>query len=174
MRKRIVLIAFTSIAVLSLFVVLYDQFKPKTNALARTATTTDNVIATSQSFSDVSNYFKTNPGTHVLFVRDSSSDSDYVVDNLLSPLAHEHDVRPTPNIVSVDMSETKDLSVTRLKSTLGIEKYPAFVLVTTNNEKNSFSVDSVIEYDKKKPFSVTDLRKWFFDNKLWTGPYGDN
>ena len=113
MRKRIVLIAFTSIAVLSLFVVLYDQFKPKTNALARTATTTDNVIATSQSFSDVSNYFKTNPGTHVLFVRDSSSDSDYVVDNLLSPLAHEHDVRPTPNTVSVDMSETKDLSVTR-------------------------------------------------------------
>lgn len=33
MRKRIILIAFTAVALVSLFVVLYDQFKPKTSAL---------------------------------------------------------------------------------------------------------------------------------------------
>ncbi|WP_228410233.1 hypothetical protein [Erysipelothrix piscisicarius] len=82
MRKRIILIAFTAVALVSLFVVLYDQFKPKTSAL--TLSTGMPKSETVIKLNEIQSFLNDNPGQHVFLLKDGNSDSDYVEDALLA------------------------------------------------------------------------------------------
>lgn len=168
MRKRIILIAFTAVALVSLFVVLYDQFKPKTSALTLRAGMPES--ETVIKLNEIQTFLNDNPGQHVFLLKDGDSDSDYVEDALLAPLTTEQEVRPTPEIISIDMSEAQNISVTRLKQLLGVEKYPAFVVIEAKKDK--VDVKSTLVFKQDNPFTSDDLKTWFFDNGLWTGPYG--
>ncbi len=167
MRKRIILIAFTAVALVSLFVVLYDQFKPKTSALTLRA---DMPKSETVKLNEIQTFLNDNPGQHVFLLKDGDADSDYVEEALLAPLTTEQVVRPTPDIISVDMSEAQNISVTRLKQLLGVEKYPAFVVIEA--KKDSVEVKSTLVFKQDNPFTSDDLKTWFFENGLWTGPYG--
>ncbi|QIK70119.1 hypothetical protein G7062_07390 [Erysipelothrix sp. HDW6C] len=171
MRKRILFIAFTAVALVATFVVLYRQFGSETVAMSRTVDTVDSVITHSIKLSEISEFAKENPGEHVFLLRDGNADSDYVIDTVLTPLAMEQAERPTPNIVSVDMTSSQEMTVTRLKNMFSVDSYPAFIYASYDTSKNTLVTKSSISFDTNKPMTSDELRTWFFNNKLWTGPY---
>ena len=171
MAKKIILVAFTAFAIVAIFIGLYNQFSSQTVAITRTVDTVDSVISTSISIDDISKYSKENPGNHVFLIRDGKSDSDYVINSILTPLAKEQEKRPTPEIVSIDISSAENMTGTRLKNLFGVDSYPAFVYANFDTTKNQLNVESSISFNSKKPMTVDELRTWFFNNKLWTGLY---
>lgn len=173
MRKRILLLAGLAVVLVATFVLLHRQFSNTTVAMTRSVETVDSVITHSIKYSELSEFTTNNPGDHVFFIRDAKTDSDYIIDTLLAPLSKEQDTKTIPDIVSVDVTDTKDLTVTRLKNMFGVESYPAIIIANYDSTKNTLNVKSSIVYDVKAPFTIDTLRAWFFNNGLWSGPYNE-
>ena len=173
MRKRILLIAGLVVVLAGTFVLLHKQFSSTTIAMGRSVDTVDSVITHSIKYSELADFSANNPGDHVFLIRDANTDSDYIIETLLTPLSKEHDVKTIPSIVSVDLSDAKDLTVTRLKNMFGVESYPAIILANFDSTKNTLNVKNSIVYDAQSPFTIDSLRAWFFNNNLWSGPYNE-
>lgn len=167
MRKRILLSVLSVVIFASLFLVMYEKFSASTKAMERTAF--NSVFSENISIEYLSDYLKDNPKDHVLFIKDNSQDSTYVLDTILTPLANEQKEQTLPEIVIVDIPEDTQISVTRLKSILNIERYPAFIYL---EKDGNFADAKKIEFDASQPLKADDLKTWFFENGLWNGPYG--
>ncbi|WP_228410232.1 hypothetical protein [Erysipelothrix piscisicarius] len=68
------------------------------------------------------------------------------------PLTTEQEVRPTPEITTIDMSDAQNISVTRLKQLLGVEKYPAFVVIEAKKDK--VDVKSTLVFKQDNPLQA--------------------
>ncbi|CAM3580118.1 hypothetical protein ERUR111494_00995 [Erysipelothrix urinaevulpis] len=172
MQKRLLkhILYFSAAAVLVgfLFIVLHDKFQTKTVALE--SRNIDQVMSEQIDVDYLSDYLKDHEDDLVLLIKDDSQDSEYVIQTILSPLANEQEEQALPQIVEVNVPKDSDISVTRLKTILEIERYPAFVHLSSTGE--SYKIISTKVYDPQKPFTSTELKTWFFENNLWSGPYG--
>lgn len=168
MRKRILISALSLFVFISAFIMLYHKFDSKADALE--PRTIDKVITDNIDITELKNHLKEHQVDHVLFIQDGSQDAQYVYESILTPLANEQEEQALPKILVVEIPKESQISVTRLENMLGIKRYPAFVYVRPN--KGSYKIVSTIEYDAKKPFTADELKTWFFENNLWSGPYG--
>lgn len=161
------------------FVYLYNQFKPSPSNLASVS---ESVIVNTIPFAEAISYIDNAESDIVLFIRDFQTDSNYIADSLLLSLDQEQNEQQLPEITVVDMSGYEDISVTRLKDVFGIERYPAFVyihksesLMTTSDQQQptteSLTAMSSIVFYSDNPFTSEQLKTWFFNNNLWSGPY---
>lgn len=104
---------------------------------------------------------------------DDQADSNYLLNNLIASIATENQGTALPKIVVVDLTDEKDMTVTRLKLQFGVETYPAIINGTYDSKLNIVNNTSSLIYNSKAPLTQQVVKKWFFDNKLWNGPFND-
>lgn len=146
-------------------VYLYFYFSPKAvenePTLAKSAS-----LTYSEFLKNVDAYH----GEFLLYVKNSKDDNSYLESNLLGALLNEN---PNDNvsvdIITLDTSLEKDLTVTRLKDRLSIENTPGFVHVSIENGK--INVKNTLPYYHEEPFTKNDLKDWLFNEDIWSGPY---
>lgn len=186
MNKRILIIVLVAIIGITAYTLLHKQFN-KTNEVSpialsevRAQDLTDEFSVEAMdtgayiAYENVSSELKTKSGKQLLFVGNDTSDTTYIESSILFPLLNEFEAPLNLDIIYVDMSESKEVSVVNLQKSLNIEVTPSFVLVDANAEKKSYNVVSTLSFDSDEPFTIDELRTWFFDNGIWTGPYGKN
>lgn len=171
MRKRILIIVTLVAVFVASFVILYKQFSNETNAMTRTVYTAETVIKKTITLDELPQFSKDNPGKHVFFLTDNDTDSTYIIDSILTPLSVEQPERPTPDIIAIDLTESSNITVTRLKNTFGVDTYPAFINASYDETKNTLETSGRITHSSKAPITAKNLKAWFFNNDLWNGPY---
>lgn len=186
MNKPILIIVLVAIVGISAYTLLHKQFN-KTVEVSPVAPSDARFVQNIDEFSiedldlgayisykDVASELKTMSGKQLLFVGNDSSDTSYIEGSILFPLLNEFETPLNLDIIYVDMSGSEDVSVVNLQKVLNIEVTPSFVLVDANEKKKSYEVVSKLSFVSDEPFTVDELRTWFFDNGIWTGPYGKN
>ncbi len=169
MRKRILVSLLSLFVFVSAFMVLYRRFDSTADALEPRII--DTVVKDQVDIQNLKEHLEDHQVDHVLFIHDYSQDAEYVYESLLTPLANEQDEQALPEILVVNIPEDTQISVTRLNKILGVKRYPAFVYLSVD-QKGAYEIVSSLEYDSEKPFTVDELKTWFFENDLWSGPYG--
>lgn len=167
--KRFVFFTVSIFLVGFLFLFLHKRFQTKTVALAPRSV--DQVFVERVNVEQLPDYLNNQKDDLVLLIKDESQDSDYLIESILTPLANEQEEQPLPEITKIIINEDSDISVTRLKKLLDIDRYPAFVYLNLDEDEN-YQIENTKEYDPQEPFSSDDLKTWFFNNDLWEGPYG--
>lgn len=154
------------------FALLHHYFgTDKVQALTLKTVTTENI--TFIKYKDIQEYTNTNPDSNVFIVADDKSDSNYLLNNLIASIATENDGKALPKIVVVDLSEEKDITVTRLKLQFGVETYPAIIKGSYDSKLNVVTTEASLIYNAKNPLTQQLVKEWFFNNDLWHGPYND-
>lgn len=154
------------------FVLLHNYFgSDKVQALTLKTATTENI--TFINYQNIQEYTENNPGSNVFILADDQADSNYLLNNLIASIATENQGTALPKIVVVDLTDEKDMTVTRLKLQFGVETYPAIINGTYDSKLNIVKNTSSLIYNSKAPLTQQVVKKWFFDNKLWNGPFND-
>lgn len=185
MNKRLLILVVVAISAIAVYTLLHKEFKKSdydqaniqntdTNAHEPSAAKFDINVEQSIAYKDIVNFLKENEGKHLLFLSDQSQDTQYIEASILMPLLGEFETPLNMAITNVDMKDTSNVSVVNLKKALNIDKFPAFVLIESNPQDKSYEVISSITFTSDSPFTSEELKTWFFNNGLWTGPYGKN
>ena len=164
MRKKIIIISALVLVFVGLFYVLYNKFTPNSQSYAAKLHD-DNQLTTE----NLTQYLQVEPGKHVFYLDDGSSDAQYVSSSLLIPLSLEFE-NALPEIEPIVFNDNQ-LSVVGMKKTYSVESLPAFVIVQTKDESGSYDIVSSLSYNKEQPFDAKELRTWFHENGLWNAPF---
>lgn len=167
MSKRLFAIAALLTLIIVVPIYLYIYFTPEnTQTLMAANRSTESTKSYQEYFKDLPNL----EGKHLLFVINSSEDNTYIEEGILQSVLGENEGNNLSiELLTVDTSSEKDLTVTQLKDKLQIERTPALVIVDTKSGKAKILATKV--YHEDEPFTKDDLKTWFFKNKIWTGPY---
>lgn len=167
MSKRLFAIAALLTLVIVVPIYLYIYFTPKNTQALMAA---NRSVKTTKSYQEYFKELSDLEGKHLLFVINSSEDNTYIEEGILQSVLGENDGNNlSVELLTVDTSSEKDLTVTQLKDKLQIERTPALVIVDA--KKGKAKILSTKVYHEEEPFTKDDLRTWFFKNKIWTGPY---
>lgn len=166
MKKRIFIFGLLFLTLIATSIYLYNYFKPTEIAAFKTV---EGAQQNSYTFDESIEAIKQKPGNHLIFLSDNQTDSKYILDSLLQPILSDKNIT-IPDIVYVDVSSVKDLTVTRLRDTFHVERAPAFVYITVSDDLKC-TINASLTYYAEKPFSQDNLKTWLFDNGLWNGPY---
>lgn len=167
MKKKIMIISGLVLLFVGVFYVIYQRYSPDSKPYAAKLGTQDQLMST-----NLTQYLETEPGTHVFFLDDGTSDAEYISSSLLIPLSLEFE-NALPLIEPVSFHDNQ-LSVISMKKTYNVDSLPAFVIVETIDDSGSFKIISSLSYDLEKPFEAKDIRAWFHENNLWNGPIATN
>lgn len=125
-------------------------------------------------YKDIKTYTESNPTESVFILVDNKEDSEYLLNNIIASLSTENNGEALPFMVIVDLSSQTDLTVTRLKLQFGVETYPALIYGSYDTKLNVMNSKSSLIYNSKNPLTQKQVKQWYFDNGLWTGPYNEN
>lgn len=172
MIKRLTL-TLAAVAVFgACFLLLHNLFK--TNEVEamnlRTANASQITTLNTKSLKD---HAEKNTGKHVYVLIGKDGDSDYLMSNIIAPLLLENGGSSLPHLVVVDLSESSEMTVNRLKLVYGVETYPALIYGSYNTELNIIESDSTLVYLSEKPLTQKQFKEWIFNNGLWKGPYNE-
>lgn len=163
MKRKIMLIVGVSLLVVGVLYLVNNRFNSKAEPLTARLNAENQLKST-----NLSEYLSIEPGEHVFFLDDGSSDASYIETSLIVPLSLEF-TEALPAIEPISFIDS-NLSVVSMKKNYKIDSLPAFVYLETTDEIGSFKVLSSLSYDKEKPFNIDDIRQWFNNNGLWNAP----
>jgi hypothetical protein len=146
---------------------LYILFKPKkADVLKQTS-----LQASTVKIADLETYLLAHPGMHYLyFCKTSSSDCQFIKNDLMAQLAADANVATFKDIESVDIGGlSKDISTNALRNAWGFSHYPAFVSYDSAN--NAIVVKKVLEWNEKTPFTMDDIKAWMKSVGIWHAEY---
>ena len=146
---------------------LYVLFQPKQADVLKLTS----LKASSVQIKDLETYLLDHPGKHYLyFCTVSSSDCEFIKNDLMVKLAGDANVATFDDIESIDISSlSKDISTTALRNAWGFSHYPAFVEYDSSNQK--IVVKTVLEWNEKVPFSMEDIKSWMKTVGIWRAEY---
>lgn len=180
MNRKLVAIVVLLVLIVTVPVLLYFHFRPEPVSASLNLINDDlydaqymyeefkvsNVIEEA-AFASNSEVVKTTTTANVLFIVNNDTDSSYVENSMLKLLAMES-INALPKITKIDTSNVKNLTVTQLKNKYQIEKTPAFVVYEVIDGK--MVVKETLVYHQDEPFTVDELKQWFYSHGLWNGP----
>lgn len=174
--KKLLLFVVVAVFLAGSFVVLHQYFGTNRVQALTIKTKSQDSSKDSYTFIEynaIQEYAKQNPEPKVYVLTDKTEDSNYLLNTLIASLAAENKGSALPHLVVVDLSGQKDITITRLKLLFNVETYPALIYGGYDAKRNVIQSTSSIITNPKKPITQQQLKKWFFDNKLWNGPYND-
>lgn len=146
---------------------LYVFFQPKrADVLKQTS-----LKASTLQIKNLETYLLANPGKHYLyFCKASSSDCEFIKNDLMVKLAGEANVTTFEDIESIDISGlSNDISVNALRNAWGFSHYPAFVAYDSSTA--AIIVGQVLEWNEKMPFTMEDIKSWMKNVGIWHTEY---
>ena len=165
MNRRIIKFSVFIILLIVASILLYIHFSPK-SVLSEDPTFDYTQMTYSEFLSD-SNHLS---GKKLLLVKNEDEDNEFVLRNILGSLISEN---PTSNIsveiITIDTSQEKDLTVTQLKDNFNVENTPAFVYGKIQD--NKLDIKATLPYYEDEPFTKDDFKDWLYDQGIWEGQY---
>ncbi|TFG83577.1 MAG: hypothetical protein E4G74_01015 [Erysipelotrichales bacterium] len=146
---------------------LYILFQPKKADVVKQTS----LKASSLVIKDLETYLLASPGKHYLyFCKSDSSDCEFVKNDLMTKLAKEANIVTFEDIESIDISGLSiDISTNALRNAWGFSHYPAFVAYDSSDK--TIIAGNVLEWDKKKPFTMEDIKSWMKSVGIWHAEY---
>lgn len=146
---------------------LYLVFRPQNADVMKQTSLKASTVA----FGDLEDYLLDNPGKHyIYFCQTTSTDCEFVKNDLLVKLADDANVTLFEDIEPVDMSAlSKDISSNAIRKAWGFSHYPAFVAYDSTN--GEIIIGNVLEWDTDQPFTMDDIKTWMKNVGIWRAEY---
>ncbi len=182
MSRKLIAIVVLTVLVITTPVLLYFHFRPSNVSLANYDAQNLDLFSEVVTYEAMSDYIK-NVSTRenseilsfssndvykfIIFIGNNDGTSNYIANSLIKPLSIETDTK-LPDIIKVDTTNTKNLTVTQLKNNFNIEVIPAFIYVEQTNGVCNI-VDTLV-YREDEPLTKDTLKNWLYHNGLWDTP----
>ena len=168
MKKRISILLTFAFLTISLLIITYYKYKPKEAALVK-----NNIIAEDNAltYANIESHIMKDDKVHYLWVCSlKNADCMYTKDYVIKALSSELDEEATDfdYIEFVDFSEAPD-TVHYRQSHWNIQYYPAFIACQKNGD--TIEILNTLSWSKESPITSDALKKWMYDNDIWSGEY---
>lgn len=165
MNRRLIHLLIAAFVLLTLVVALYFFFKPREREQSFFNQLNENRIEYAQLIDHLSAEPKA-----FFFCTLEDPDCLYINNEILDALLSDANTDRFSQITFVDASAIgTNVLPSAIKASLGFSKYPAFALLSREN--NRILVHSVYEWSEDRIFTVLDLKAWMSANGLWLPEY---
>lgn len=164
MKRKIILYLILIALIAVAIAVLSILHQPKSAPVLEK----DTSIKSSLDYHSVNQYvYEQNQEVCLFFYSSTDSDSEFVIDNMLSPILTEYGVDQFDRLIYVDLATLSDAEIEHnyIKNNWGFYRYPTFTVLKITNEAGLQTKDT-LQWDAASPYSSTQVRQWLIDHQI--------